>query len=302
MKSTIVVVAGATGNLGGKIVQALLDKKADVRAVVRLGTSDQKVRDLELMGASVVEVDMQNVAAIAAACSNASCVVSALSGLRDVIIDTQKLLLDGALKAGVPRFIPSDFCLDFTPFEPGENRNLDWRREFHLYLDSAPIAATSIFNGAFMELLTGDMPLILYGQKRILFWGEKAHRMPFTTIADTAEYTANAAIDSTTPRYLRVAGDQRSPMEFKLIMTKITGNKFRLFRAGNKHVLSILIRIAKVFAPGKGELYPAFQGMQYMRNMIDNRSDLNDADSNRYHTQWTSISDYLQKYFTIAPE
>ena len=55
--------------------------------------------------------------------------VSSLAGLRKVIIDAQKVLLDAAIAAGVPRFIPSDYSLDFTRFSDGENRNLDLRRE-----------------------------------------------------------------------------------------------------------------------------------------------------------------------------
>jgi hypothetical protein len=46
--------------------------------------------------------------------------VSALSGLREVIVDAQKVLLDAAVAASVPRFIPSDYSLDFTEFKDGE--------------------------------------------------------------------------------------------------------------------------------------------------------------------------------------
>lgn len=41
----IVVIAGATGNLGGKIVHSLLNKGAEVRAVVRKETDPKKSRD-----------------------------------------------------------------------------------------------------------------------------------------------------------------------------------------------------------------------------------------------------------------
>ena len=43
----IIVIAGATGNLGGKIVDALLAKDAEVRAIVRLETDVNKIKDLE---------------------------------------------------------------------------------------------------------------------------------------------------------------------------------------------------------------------------------------------------------------
>ena len=101
---------------------------------------DQK--NLDILLATIAEVNFNHVDALKEACVGGSCVVSALSGLRDVIVEVQTLLLDAAVSAGVPRFIPSDFSIDFTKMSPGMNRNLDLRREFHRRLDKAPIAAT----------------------------------------------------------------------------------------------------------------------------------------------------------------
>ncbi|MGD0038654.1 MAG: NmrA family NAD(P)-binding protein, partial [Bacteroidota bacterium] len=228
----IILVAGGTGNLGKKIINALLERGAEVRAVIRTNTDLEKVNKLEKLGANVFKVNMLNVEEVSKACTGASCVVSALNGLHDVIIDTQKALLDAALDAGVPRFIPSDYSLDFTKFSYGENRNFDWRKEFHEYLDKTSISATTIFNGAFADLLIGQMPLILFKQKLVLYWGNADHRMCFTTIADTASYTANVALDPSTPRFLIIAGDQLSPREIKKVVTEVRGKKFHLFRAG----------------------------------------------------------------------
>jgi len=296
MKKTI-LVAGATGNLGERIVKALIEKGAEVRAIVRPLTDPKKVDHLKHLGVQVYQVDMMDITEVSKACEGVSCVVSALAGLRQVIIDTQKVLLDAAVAAGVPRFIPSDYSLDFTPFSDGENRNLDLRREFHQYLDKAPIAATSIFNGAFADMLTGQMPLILFKQKRILYWGNADHRMCFTTVSDTASYTAHVAMDENSPRYLRIAGDQLSPRELKVLMTEISGQKYHLFRAGGPGLLSILIRIARKFDKGGQDLYPAYQGMQYMRNMIDKRAELTQTDNSRYPgMRWTSAKDLLTAY------
>lgn len=293
MENTI-LVAGATGDLGGRIVRALRAQGAQVRAVVRASSNPDKVKALETLGVSVFKVNMDKVAEVAAACQGASCVVSVLSGFRDTVIGTQKVLLDAAVSAGVPRFIPSDYSLDFTRFTDGENRNLDLRREFHTYLDKAPISATSIFNGAFAELITGDMPLVLFAPKLVLYWGDTDHRMAFTTMDNTAEFTANAALDPTTPRYLHIAGSQLSPRQIKDLVSGLTGEKYRLFWAGSPLVLSGLIKVARTVAPGDGELYPAWQGMQYMRNMIDKRARLDGLDNDRYPSiRWTTIRDVL---------
>ncbi|MGA3013474.1 MAG: NmrA family NAD(P)-binding protein [Bacteroidales bacterium] len=294
----IILVAGGTGNLGERIINVLLDRGAEVHAVVRSGSDTEKTNKLEKLGVKVFKVNMSSVEEVSKACIGVSCVVSALAGLRDVIIDIQRTLLDAAVAAGVPRFIPSDYSLDFTKFSPGENRNLDLRREFHGYLDKTSISATTIFNGAFAHLLTGDMPLILFKQKRVLYWGNADHRMGFTTIEDTATFTANAALDSTTPRYLHIAGDQISPREIKNVLIEMTGKKFHLFRPGGPGMLSTMIKIAHTIAPAEKELYPAWQGMQYMRNMIDDRSNLETIDNDRYPgIRWTTIKDLLSAHY-----
>lgn len=294
MSNQRIVVAGGTGNLGGKIVRALLDKGAQVRVLVRSTSDAEKVKHLEEIGAEVVAVDMTSEQAIATACSGAACVVSALAGLHDVVIEAQKVLLDGAVLAGVPRFIPSDYSLDFTKFTDGENRNLDLRRDFHQYLDKAPIAATTIFNGAFMDMLTNEIPMILFNRELVLYWGDADHKIGFTTVADTALFTANVALDPSTPRYLRVAGDQISPREIRDVMSDLSGKKFRMLRTGGLGLLGVLIKIAKLMAPAKTDLYPAWQGMQYMRNMMDKRATLTTTDNNRYAgMKWTTVKDML---------
>jgi NAD(P)-dependent dehydrogenase (short-subunit alcohol dehydrogenase family) len=296
--SKLIVVAGATGNLGTRIVKALLERKSEVRVIVRSASlNTDLVNMFRNNGVEIAEVQSWNVEELSKACAGAHCVVSALSGLREVIIDAQKLLLDGAIAAGVKRFIPSDYALDFTRFSHGENRNLDWRREFHQHLDKAPIEATSILNGAFADMLTGQMPLVLFKQKKVLYWGKADHAMTFTTMDNTAAYTANAALEAKTPRYLRIAGDSKSPNEMLEVINKVSGEQYKTFRAGGPGLLSFLIKVARTFSPGKTELYPAWQGMQYMRNMIDDRAKLTSTDNGRYKDiKWTSAEDVLRAH------
>jgi hypothetical protein len=198
----------------------------------------------------------------------------------------------------VPRFIPSDYSIDFTRLSPGENRNLDLRRDFHTRFDGASISATSIFNGAFTDMLTGQMPLILFPLKRVLYWGDADQRMDFTTIDDTATFTARAALDPSTPRYLRIAGDQLSARELMSVISEVTGKRFHLFRGGSLGMLGALIRIARTVAPGEGDLYPPWQGMQYMRNMFDGRAKLEPLDNDRYAGMyWATARDVFSAFF-----
>jgi nucleoside-diphosphate-sugar epimerase len=294
MNGSTIVVAGATGNLGGRIVRALVKRGTSVKALVRQGTAPEKLDRLQELGITIASVDFSSPSQLTLACSGASCVVSALAGLRNVIVEAQTVLLDAAIEAGVPRFIPSDYSIDFTKFPPGENRNLDLRRDFHQRLDKTSIAATTIFNGAFADMLTGQMPLILFKLKRVLYWGDGDQRMDFTTMDDTAAFTASAALDPSTPRFLRIAGDQLSARELTAVASEVTGQKFRLFRAGGLGMLRTLIKVARTVAPGEKELYPAWQGMQYMRNMFDGRAKLEPLDNDRYPgIRWTTARDVL---------
>ena len=291
-----IVLAGATGNLGGRIASALGERGAVVKALVRRGASAEKAARLRELGASVVEVDFASAADLAQACAGAACVVSALAGLREVIVDAQTALLEGAVKASVPRFIPSDYSIDFTRLPAGQNRNLDLRREFHQRLDKAPIAATSIFNGAFMELLTGQAPFILFKWKRVLCWGNAGQPLDFTTMDDTAAFTAAAALDEATPRALHIAGDRVSARDLGTIVSEVTGKRFRVFRPGGLSMLAIMIRIARALSPSPKALYPPWQGMQYMHNMFSGLAHVERLDNDRYPgMRWTTVRDALAK-------
>ena len=156
----IIALAGPSGDLGERIARALVARGATLRALVRPGLKPDERRRIEETGALLVEADPADVTAMAEACTGAACVVSALNGVRDVMIERQGVLLDAAVKAGVPRFIPSDYAADFTRTPPGRNRNFDLRREFMARVDAAPIKATSILNGAFLDMLGAEMPII----------------------------------------------------------------------------------------------------------------------------------------------
>lgn len=297
MNGPVIAVAGATGNLGGRIVRALRARGAEVTALVRPGSARDRLRRLQELGAAIAEADPGSASEAARACAGAACVVSALQGLRQVLVEGQTALLEGALRAGVPRFIPSDYSIDFTRLPPGQNRNLDLHREFHERLARAAIAATSIFNGAFAELLLGPMPLLFFKLGRVLYWGSADQRMDFTTIDDTAEFTARAALDPSTPRFLRIAGDELSARELAAVASEVTGKRFRLLRAGGLGRLEVFIRIARFFDPGRNKLYPAWQGMQYMRDMFDGRAKLAPLDNDRYpDMSWTRVRDVLAAY------
>ena len=289
-----IVVAGATGGLGARIVRALVARGATVQALVRHEASQDKLAAVRAAGAEAVPVDFEDVAALTEALRGADCLVSALSGLADVIIGLQTRLLDASVAAGVPRFIPSDFSIDFTYLEPGSNRNFDLRRDFRTRIDQAPIRVTSIFNGAFADMLAGQMPLIVKPLRRVLYWTSPDRPFALTTMDDTAAFTAAAAMDPEAPRDLHIAGTQASVRDLAGIMTQLTGNRYRPLRAGSLTGLDRLIRVVRRLFPQRNAVFPAWQGMQYLRNMFEGKAPSAPIDNGRYpELRWTDLRTVL---------
>ena len=292
-----VVIAGATGNLGNRIARELRQRGASVRAMVRPGTSAGRLAGLQEQGVEIVEADLHDRAALVQACRGASCVVSSLLGLEKIMIDAQGALLDAAVEAGVPRFIPSDFAMDFTKIAAGLNRNFDLHRRFRERLNRAPIHSTAVLSGAFMNLLTGEAPLVLFKINRVLYWGENPdQKLDFTTMDDTAAYTAEVALDSAAPGILRIAGEQISAAGLARAATEVSTKTFGLLRGGSLGRLQRIIGITKALTPKSDAPFPVWQGMQYLYCMFEGSGLLKPLDNERYpNLRWTDVRTVLKQ-------
>lgn len=296
MKSNV-LVAGATGNLGTRICSELIKKGASVRAIVRSSSDQEKLETLRRLGVEVEVRDLSRVDDIAESCVGINCVVSALAGLAEVIVDLQTRVLDAALKAGVPRFIPSDFCTDYNFLEPGDNRNFDLRRTFKSYLDSTGIQASSIFNGAFADILKYNTPVLNLKDKSIGYWGDKAHwKLDFTTMDNTAAFTAAVALDDSAPRDLQIASFQISPDELRTQVQEITGSGFSMIMMSSLEEFATYIEKQRANDPaGEYELYAKWQQSQYMYSMFSTQhAEL--ANGRYQEIDWVSGREYLETF------
>ncbi|MDN3584595.1 NmrA family NAD(P)-binding protein [Mucilaginibacter flavus] len=293
MNSTI-LVAGATGNLGQKICRELLKRNAQVRAIVRSGSNKEIIEALEKDGVDVFEVDWSNQQELISACNGVHCIISAITGLHHVIVDAQLNLLNAAVAASVPRFIPSDFSCDFTLMPKGENRNFDFRKEFQQYLDSLPIKATSIFNGCFADILRYNTPLFNVPEKTIGYYDDKTDwEIDFTTMDNTAEFTAATAMDKSSPRFLRIASFRVSPEMLVDLSEKHKDQKFQLVSMGSMEEFSAFNKMQRATHPeGEQQLYPGWQQAQYLYSMFSIHHPA--LDNSRYTgINWEAVESYI---------
>lgn len=298
MTSTV-LVAGATGDLGRRIVRELLLRDVQVRVLTRPGssTAQQLFGDDERV--DVVPADYADHAALTAAASGADVVVSAVSGTRSVIVDAQRALLRAVVAAGVPRFVPSDYSADYRRISPGSNRNFELRRELAADLDAAPVRATSVLNGMFTELLLEEAPMILFGRRRVLFWSSADQVLDFTTKDDAARVTALVALDDDAPRVVEVAGSQVTARDVAETLSELTGTPFRLQWAGTTRVLSAMSAVGRRLSRGPEETFPAWQGMQYFVSMFSGQAQLRHVDNYRFGPHdWTTVRDVLAAHLS----
>jgi len=73
-------------------------------------------------------------------------------------------------------------------------------------------------------------------------------------------------------------------------MSEIT----ELFRAGGLSRLAKVITFARLVVPGVDEVYPPWQGMQYLRDMFGGRGKFESLDNDRYpEVTWKRVRDVL---------
>ena len=303
--SPFVAVAGATGALGQLVVSELRKRKVAVKAIVRLGTDKARTKGfLKLGGVTIAEVDLEDEAKLTQELKGATCVVSTLKGPVDVLLKAQSHLLDAALAAKVPRFIPSDYAIDLTNIKPGSNRNLDQHREFQDRLDESGISWSTILCGGFTEWLTGELGFSLIDKKnrKVSYISNPEQKLDYTTMANTAEYTAAVATDpKPTPKILRIAGDVVNVRELAEIAARLdSGGKnaepYSTAAMAPMWLVGFMIPVMKGFG-GEDELLPAWQGMQSMVNMFSGEGKLDPTDNDRYpEIKWTKVEEYLRAY------
>lgn len=295
MTTSTVLVAGATGDLGQRIVRELLRHDISVRVLTRPGSGKAHGIYGGEDRVEIHEAAYTDRAALVAAMSGADVVTSAVSGARPVIVDAQRALLAAAVEAGVARFIPSDYSADYRRVTPGSNRNFELRREFAAELDAAPIRVTSVLNGAFADMLTGQAPMILFARHRVLYWSSPDQILDFTTKDDVARVVALVALDQGAPRVVEVAGDRVTARTVARTITELTGTPFALQWAGTTGTLGAMSRIGRRLSKDKDGAFPAWQGMQYFYSMFSGEAELHHVDNLRYGPHdWTTVRDVLE--------
>jgi len=286
-----ILVAGATGMLGWQIAEQLIARGARVRALVREGSDATKRSALDALspgGLEIVGGDLRDpVDRLARAVEGAEVIVSAVQGGPDVIVEGQTNLVRAAEKAGVARMIPSDFAIDLFRLDYGDNDFLDLRKRANEAFAGSPVKPTSVLNGAFIDVMVNPFLQVLDWQAGTFsYWGDGEQPSDFTSVADTAAYTAAAALDpGVAGRPVRVAGEVLTMRQFHAALEAGSGRKLEARRMGSVDELKAEIDRRKREAPQGPGHTPQPMGyvpLQYHWAMVSGKAKLEPLDNHRY--------------------
>ncbi|KAK1239813.1 hypothetical protein MKX08_007255 [Trichoderma sp. CBMAI-0020] len=188
-----IAVAGATGELGIPIVMALLAAGYHVTALTREGSNNTSKLPTS-SNLSVTEVDYSSVQSLATALKDHTVVVSTLTSTS---VGDQNPLIDGAIIAGVARFIPSEFGSDVTNSKRNRLPVFEGKVNTHQYLktivaENPNFSYTVICNGVFLDWGLHGFLINVPGHTATVYNGGD---IPFTaTNLDTIVYIQDAVV------------------------------------------------------------------------------------------------------------
>lgn len=240
------LLAGATGNLGGRIAHHLLAQAgARVRLLVR-GAEDparrEKLTPLLAAGAEVVEADLADASSLDAATRGIDVIVSAVQGGPQIIIDGQVALARAGKSNGVRRILPSDFGLDLFKAIPGEHPPFNWRQEADRRIAEIGLDQVNILQGAFMDVAAPGSPFVDYDKATVTFWGDGHRPLEMTTLEDTARIAALVALDpDVAPGKFTFWGDRKSFNDVADEAERVTGKRFERRSQGDEPALRAAI-------------------------------------------------------------
>lgn len=152
MEKQHVAVIGATGQVGTPLTRGLLSLGHDVTIITRKVHQDAKLMAFEQQGARIsVCADMHDVESMASLLQGVDTFVASVPGSKSIIEQSEPIWLKAALKAGVKRFVPSEFGCHTQALEMGDGEVFDNKKRFHDLLMSSGIGWTLFYNGGIFD-------------------------------------------------------------------------------------------------------------------------------------------------------
>jgi uncharacterized protein YbjT (DUF2867 family) len=226
-----VLVVGGTGALGGQVVDALLARGKQVRALVRPTSNAGR---LESAGVEIARGDMMDPDSLLSAMTGADAVVTTAAGYTrhskgdspDIDVVGNRNLADAAARSGVRRFVlTSILTCDQTPDVPHF-----WHKKLaEDRLEEQGVPFVALRPGAFLDQVTqmGGDP---FAKRRLTWFGSARIPLTFVLTADLAGCLADAVdADVASGERIDIGWDRPVSMqEIADISSRLLGERIRV--------------------------------------------------------------------------
>ncbi|WP_299793291.1 aromatic alcohol reductase [uncultured Shewanella sp.] len=149
-----VAVIGAAGQVGTPLTKGLLSLGHKVTIIFRARNAQNSVKltEFEALGARLIECpDMKDLHALTKALRGVDTFVVSVPGSKENIQDFEPLWLEAAVKAGVKRFVPTEFGAHTQALEMGDGEVFDQKKRFHDLLLNSGLDWTLFYNGGIFD-------------------------------------------------------------------------------------------------------------------------------------------------------
>ncbi|EMR62440.1 putative -like family protein [Eutypa lata UCREL1] len=192
-------------------------------------------------------------------------IVCAYLGDDKLMIEGQKKLIDVCEMRGVPRYIASDWCVDYTKLQLGDLFPKDPMKHVKAYLDTKQVVkGVHMLIGAFMDPILSPY----YGvwdpeSKTLRYWGEGNELLEATSYENSAEFTAAVAADPSAVGIQRFLGDSKTIKEIAESLEKVHGIKPKLERLGSLEDLKTRMHALRAEKPSNVFSYMSLYYLYY---------------------------------------
>jgi uncharacterized protein YbjT (DUF2867 family) len=199
----VVAVIGATGQVGTPLTKHLLTLGHEVKCFSRR-ESDEKLKDFRSRGAEIIlmpaavqsddTLNNGDVEKMAKHLEGVDILICAVPGSKEIITISEPIWLKAAVKAGVKRFVPTEFGGHSRNIDVGDCVLFDHKKELHEQIFASGIGWTFFYTGGIFDY---HLPNLRFFDK-ITSFGDIDLPIFTHEIEDIAEIAAMALTDPRT--------------------------------------------------------------------------------------------------------
>lgn len=232
--SVTVGIAGITGKFARELTSILLKSpNVTVKGYCR---DPSKVPQSLASKVSLVKGDAYDEPAIRSFVAGCDVVVCCYLGDPKLMFEGQKLLVDACAAEGVPRYVASDWSVDYTKLKLGDLFPKDPMIKVKAYLDAQDkVKGVHVLVGMFTEGFFGPH----FGNydaatTTFKYWGTGDEVWEGTTYRNAAEYTAAICLDKDAVGVIRLVGGRSTFNEIIASFERVYGVKPKVERQGSQ--------------------------------------------------------------------